>query len=235
MSTPVRAILIGAAPLQTRAEREWLKLAVSALKISRSQDLLIGVDGGLNRWRDLKIVPDLAVGDWDSLKFSSKKERDFFGEIPHISLPQEKDRSDLFYALAAAVDRGATQIVCFGVMGERPDHTLATLLELQGLAASRFCPCDGILALSPEAECHFVSPKTSPWFRTFKKGQSVSIFSLSGTARGVTLRGFDFPLRDALLKPSSRGLSNRARGGMASVSVRSGAVVVMLARHSTIG
>ena len=56
----------------------------------------------------------------------------------------------------------------------------------------------------------------------------LSVFCPNGEARGVTLRGLRYPLRDAVLTSAfPLGVSNQFIGEAASVSVRDGALLVM--------
>jgi thiamine pyrophosphokinase len=213
-----RAILIGASPSAKAGE---LARAVRHLVLG-SRDLLVGVDGGVRAWKRLGHTPHLAVGDWDSLgKISSPR------GLVELTLPQRKDRSDLYWACRAAVTAGATELVCLGVTGGRPDHSLATLLELSTVAA-RARGLTAVSAFDSEAEYCFLSPRTLPWRRRLPKGRSVSVFATQGGARGVTLSGVEYPLKGASFPPSSLGLSNRASGGVTQIRVTHGSLVVIL-------
>ena len=57
---------------------------------------------------------------------------------------------------------------------------------------------------------------------------NISVFCPDGEARGVTLTGLHYPLRDAVLTSGfPLGVSNQFAGRPASVSVRDGALLVM--------
>jgi thiamine pyrophosphokinase len=57
---------------------------------------------------------------------------------------------------------------------------------------------------------------------------SISIFPLSGTAAGVTLEGFVYPLRNARLDAGDTlGFHNELIGREAKVSVREGTLLVV--------
>jgi thiamine pyrophosphokinase len=212
-----RAILLG--PVRSTLEQ------VLAHRGAR-RALRVGVDGGVERWLKLGIVPDIAVGDWDSLRSRRSLERVARAGGRVVTLSGSKDESDLAHALGLVARAGAREVVCLGVTGGRPDHQLATLAELSSAAAGgRFA---AVTALGPEGEYHFLSKRIPRWSAQLAPGTTVSVFALSDRARGVTLRGMAYPLRNAELRPTSRGLSNVVRARRISVSLSSGRIVVII-------
>lgn len=230
-----RAILLGPSigkfvsdirDAKSRADVRWLLRTLQSLRISR-RDLLIGVDHGADLWFQLGLSPGLAVGDWDSLQDPVRVLRaSRQGQLKRVSLPAEKDRSDLSHALEEAVKAGAKELVCLGVTGGRPDHHLAALLELSGLA--RLQGLEKLRLLGPEAEYHFLSSKMPRWRQRLGVGTGFSVFALSGKATGVSIRGAKYPLESAVLKPSSRGLSNVSCQSFTEVRVKSGSLLVIV-------
>lgn len=195
----------------------WLKSKLKALKLVEN-DLRIGVDGGSLGWIKLGLAPEMVVGDGDSLgKRKIKPE-----PIGWIDLPEDKDRSDLYFAALAALEAGAEQIICLGVTGGRPDHQLAMLEDLGSLSDEGLVSAHG-----PEADYVFVGPK-QPIELQAKKGQLVSVLPLSGEARGVTLEGFEYSLKNADLTPGSHGLSNVVKSSTVRVSLKQGQAVIIV-------
>src|SRR5690606_32541562 len=118
------AILFGSL---ARKKAAWTK-PLRAAKITRG-DLLVGIDGGVQALLSFGLKPDLAIGDWDSFSKSRFKDPVLL-TVPRVDLPTQKDRSDLFYALAAVTAQKIDEVVCLGVTGGRPDHHLAALSDL---------------------------------------------------------------------------------------------------------
>jgi thiamine pyrophosphokinase len=187
--------------------------------------VLITIDGGTRIALASKRVPTLAVGDWDSLGPSAVKLLAKHS-IPHITLRKDKDRSDTWYALQAAIRAGARDVIALGLTGGRPDHHLAVLLDFADAA-----PNFRTLSLrGPEAEYHFVSRALTV---RKKPGQKLfSVFALPHTARGVTLTGAKYPLRAATLEPSSHGLSNAFTQSRCRISVKQGTLLLVIPRHA---
>jgi thiamine pyrophosphokinase len=192
-----------------------------------ARDQVIGVDGGVDALLKQGREPDLAVGDWDSLSARGRA-RLRKGGIDTISLPKDKDRSDLFFALAVAGAAGAREVHCLGVLGgKRLDHHLAALLDLAEFAGSG--PFLRLSAEGADGQTYFLSPAMSPLRLPARKGQTISLFSLgSQEARGVTTRGLKYSLKSAALPPSSRGLSNVATASQVSVALKQGILAVMI-------
>lgn len=225
----LRAFLIGASPAQTL---DHARLLLSRLKADPSKDLFIGVDGGTRMWFRAGLKPHLAVGDWDS--FKGPEARKQLKHLHHFTLPVDKDRSDLFYAASIARNAEATRLICLGVTGGRPDQHLASILDLTSLAAGEAGEFSEVSAYSPEGEYHFLSPLIPRWKEAFPSPRTISVFALSGAARGLTLKGFKYPVKNAELQPSSHGLSNRAWASSCEVCIREGGLLVMVPSESWI-
>jgi thiamine pyrophosphokinase len=169
--------------------------------------------------------PHVAVGDWDSLKSG----REILSRIPHLSLSSHKDRSDLFFAARAAVALGADELVCLGVTGgPRVDHHLASLFDLAEFSTGRYGKLKSVRAIGLDGEYSFLSESIPVWTGQLKRKQLVSIFALKGHAQGVTLKGFRYPLSNAALSSSSRGLSNQAKARNCEVHLRKGQLLVIM-------
>ncbi len=181
-----------------------------------SRDLKIGVDGGVAVWRKARLLPDFAVGDFDSLEGGARAAE----PLMQIQLPAKKERSDLYYAAQAALHLGATELVCVGVTGGRADHHLAAVFDLSELDAP-------VSALDSSAEYYFRSAPNGPWRKRLKRGQLLSIFA-ARPALGVTLSGLKYTLQNARLAASSRGLSNTATGGFVTVRLTRGRLVIIV-------
>ena len=83
-------------------------------------DFVIAVDAGFAHLEGVGVVPDMAVGDFDSLGYVPKCRR--------VSRhPVKKDKSDMELAMEKAVTWGHDELVVYGALSGRLDHTLANL------------------------------------------------------------------------------------------------------------
>lgn len=182
-------------------------------------ELVIAADGGLRHAATLDLVPDLVVGDFDSVR-PSDLER--WPALPRETHPRDKDALDLELAVDAALDRGATEVRMLGAFGGRFDQTLAA-----ALIGARYARADVLVAmLDGMHDAHPVV--TGGSFETaLPDGTVFSLLSIGDAAR-VDVAGAAYPLTDAVLPMGvGLGLSNRALDGP-RVRVREGVVLVVV-------
>lgn len=198
---------------------EHPELLDPALKFNK---FLIAADGGLKHIRKLGLLPDLVVGDLDSVSEDNLK----WITDNHIEIrkfPKKKDQTDLELALLAAVDRGSISITVVGALGGRIDQTLTNiyLLLMPELLNVDVCFDDGqeeLFLIQNHAEV------------SGKKGDSVSLLPLFSPVKGIKTKGLRFPLYDETLFPErSRGVSNEMESGKTEISLKSG---VLLCIHT---
>lgn len=178
-------------------------------------DLLLAADGGLTHLERRGLTPHLIVGDFDSL-----------GRVPEgnniIRHPVEKDDTDTMLAIKTGLERGYRDFVLYGCLGGRLDHAYANLQALVFLArrgASGWLLGEGLAVTAIRNGRLDFAPDHEG---------VISVFCPDGEARGVTLTGLHYPLRDAVLTSAfPLGVSNRFTGEAASVSVEDGTLLVM--------
>ena len=91
-------------------------------------ELTIAADRGLEAFEAAGVLPDLLLGDMDSVSAETLLRRE--GSTEMERLPCEKDDTDGGHAMEVALSRGATEITILGALGGRMDHALANLLLL---------------------------------------------------------------------------------------------------------
>lgn len=82
---------------------------------------VIGVDGGCDYLIENKIKIDLAIGDFDSIKY-----KNVLCDTPNI-LKTDMDISDLEFAINYCLDKNFCKMYLFGFTGRRADHFLFNL------------------------------------------------------------------------------------------------------------
>ena len=219
---PRRAILFGPR-LSARGANEYLK----QLKFQPS-DFKVGVDAGTAIWRELDLMPDLAVGDWDGLTDARALE----GIDSVVHLPRDKDASDFQHALDIAIGAGARRLVGVGFTGGALDQQLGVYYDLATAASGRFGPVREVSLWDADFEVRILSAKIPRWRAALPSGTRVSVFSLGGPATGVTLTGFKFPLNLARLEGSTRGLGNETLGREVEVRVGRGTLMIFVRRQA---
>lgn len=183
-------------------------------------DLVVAADGGYGSAATLGLTVDLLVGDLDSIEPADLAAAEA-AETRIERYPTAKDRTDLALALDAALADGPARVTVVGGHGGRLDHLLANVallaaapyahLRITGLLG------DAVVTVVRDRETLPTTP-----------GDLVTLLAMHGAAEGVTTEGLAYPLDDAHLEPgSSLGVSNRSTGSTATVSVRTGTVVVV--------
>ena len=181
----------------------------------KEKDYLIAADGGFAICDRCGIRVDALIGDFDSL--------DFVPDHPNvIRLPQEKDDTDLHYAVKKGLEKGYRTFEIYGASGGREGHTMANYQTLVYLAHQRAC---GILR-SMNVQVTAIENDTLR-LPAYKSG-FVSIFCMGERAEGVTLKGLKYPLNEAVVvNDTPIGVSNEFIGETAEITVKDGTLLVM--------
>lgn len=86
---------------------------------------VIAADAGIGHAATLGLMPELWVGDFDSVPPNLP---DALAAVPRETFPQDKDKTDGELAIAAALARGATSLILAGAFGgARADHAFLHL------------------------------------------------------------------------------------------------------------
>lgn len=184
-----------------------------------SGDLVIAADGGLRHLDRLGLTPGIILGDFDSL-----------GHIPAGAevYPVEKDDTDAMLAIKRGLRQGCDTFYLYGALdGKRLDHTIANLQSLLYLAEHGATGCligkDYIIRALTGGTISLPSHFTG----------ILSIFCLGADACGVTIRGAKYEAENATLTAGfPLGVSNHFIGSPVTVSVKSGALLVMWDRKN---
>jgi thiamine pyrophosphokinase len=198
-----------------------LRYPQRARDLLRVDDLIIAVDGGTRHAWEAGVVPQLVIGDMDSLA-SDERERLESSEVELSSFPARKDTTDLELALVRAVSEGADSILILGALGGRIDQTIANLLLL---ALPELAEID--VRVAEGAQEAFLIRQEA--IIVGQPGDTVSLIPFGGDAAGVSVDGLEWPLQDETLRfGPARGVSNVLTGEEASVRVRRGLILCVV-------
>ena len=156
----------------------------------RAGDRLICADAGARHAIAMGLVPDVVVGDLDSLDAEQRAQLVEAG-VRFDVYPKHKDKTDLELALRLAVTEGATEIVLLATQGGRLDQSLANLLLLT-------CPEWASVSM------HIIEEDQTAWVLRDEGhctvvgtiGDTLSLVPLTLTVTGVHLRGVQWPLHE---------------------------------------
>jgi thiamine pyrophosphokinase len=216
----LKALIVADGDVPSRA-------VVDALLGSTTPDIVVAADGGALKATALGLPPHVVVGDADSLS-ATDVERLRADGVDVLVHPSDKDESDTELALREAIRRGAMDIVVVGAFGgTRLEHTIANLLlltmpELDGLDVRLADAATEVRAVSGGSTLTLNGAA----------GDFVSLFPLAPVVDGVTTTGLEFALaNDSLSQGPARGLSNVMNTDSATVTVRTGPLLVVHTRN----
>jgi thiamine pyrophosphokinase len=192
-------------------------------------ELVIAADGGARHAAGLGVTIDRWVGDGDSLDPAAMSELAARG-IPMERARPDKDESDTELAVFAALARGATRLTLVGALGgRRRDHELANvaLLALDELAGMDVTIVDATTRIRM-IRAPSVDASSTAVELVGRVGDLVALLPWGGSVAGVTTVGLRYALADEpLVVGRARGLSNVRTAPVATVTLRTGRMVIV--------
>lgn len=210
----MRALIIGNGEIEdTNIIRKNLK----------PNDIIICCDGGTRYVFEEGIIPHYIIGDLDS---SSSQIISFFEtkNVEFKKFPAKKDKTDMELCLEFAISLGVVEIIIFGAIGTRFDHSLANVnILMQGINANVFTKIinehNEIMLINDEIEIKG------------EKGDLISLLPLSTTVSGVTTKGLEYQLNNYTMEiGKALGISNVMIEENAKINVKEGYLIIIKAR-----
>ncbi|MFA7467102.1 MAG: thiamine diphosphokinase [Desulfotomaculaceae bacterium] len=195
---------------------QWLSEFIDA------KDRVICVDGGARYAAALELIPDIIIGDMDSLDHKELDRLVGLGAAVR-EYPPDKDDTDTALAMAEALSGSPEEIIIVGALGTRFDHSLANV-HLLCVALDR-----GVKAriINEYNEISLVSPHASALLDG-RPGDLFSLLPLTEQVTGVNVKGVRWPLENATFRIGNPyGVSNRLAEGKVDISVSSGLLLLI--------
>lgn len=182
-------------------------------------EMWIAVDRGFDHLVNQGIVPDIVIGDFDSISGST-------GEVikdhVHMQFPAEKDETDLELALTYAIEQNPESVIIYGATGGRLDHELINIQLLKK-------------GLNRSTEMYIVdrrnklSLKAPGNYEIFQSNyRYISFLSLYEKVENLSLQFFKYPLNQATLyHGSSLCVSNQLISNKGTYSFSRGILMVI--------
>lgn len=188
---------------------DWLRPYLAAATA------VIAVDGGARHLFAVQHLPDLLIGDMDSLPDPVHHWLQA-ANVPFLAYPAAKDETDLELALLHAAQTYTDPLLIMGGLGGRLDHLLANVQLLCHPAVHG-------------RRIELVTAVEHAWLVTDQThihgqiGDLVSLIPLNGTAHLQATTGLQWPLNDEpLLFGTARGVSNVLTAVDATVHLHAG-------------
>jgi thiamine pyrophosphokinase len=184
--------------------------------------LVVAADSGYDNARLRGVAVDVLVGDMDSISTDGLAEAEEL-DITIQRFPTDKDATDLEIAIDAAISLGATHVTVYAGEGGNYGHLLGIAL---GLTEERWENTH--LVWKTDRSTVYRSLPSSPLALTIPTGSTVTVLPV-GDATGVTTSGLQWPLVGSdLPRGTTRGLSNVSMDTAVSVSVETGALLIIV-------
>ena len=222
----IDTVIISGGNIQNGFALDFLKKRIK--EGGRESLALVAADSGMEWFmRNREFIPDLAVGDFDSLSEEGKKYMESLNGLKIIRLKPEKDDSDTQSAMNYAIQNGAKRITILGATGNRVDHLMANF---------------GILVLAKNQGVEVILADQYNYMKLVSDGEIIkkseqfgkyiSFFPLGGDVTGLTLEGFKYSLDHYRLTTADSGLtvSNEIVSEKAKVTYQSGTLLMIMSR-----
>ena len=210
------------------------------------EDYVIAADAGYENLKAVGIVPDLVVGDFDSMEvegvkgvtgpvkdldiFADAEKAEYIHHLQRIELDGVETRvidpikndPDMLACVRIGMELGFRSFHLIGGTGKRIDHSIANLqvlgfLAQQGMHGYLYGERQLVRAIRNESVCF---PKEMQGY--------FSALSLSDECHGATERGFKYIVTDVTLSNMMpTGLSNEFVGTEAEISVKDGTLLLI--------
>ena len=189
-----------------------------ARALLRDDDFIIAADGGTRHALALGLMPNVIVGDLDSLpaNFDISK---FENEV--VLYPKDKNETDLELTIQHALTLNSQEIIIIAALGGRLDQTLGNIALISDLRPSTLD-----LRLDDGIEEVFFCSENSQI--NGNCGDIVSLIPWQGEVTGIVTTGLKWPLQNETLYPNkTRGISNEMTGDIANVQIKSGFLLII--------
>jgi len=197
------------------------KSEIETIIKERNINKVIAVDGGSNNIKNLNIIPDLIIGDLDSVTDNTLNYyRNHNVEIREF--PVEKDQTDSEIAVEFCQKKNYHEIFITAALGGRIDQQIANLNLLEYINE---------LGLKAKIISRNVEIALIDKFKDFKgkEGYRLSLIPQTKVVEKLSIQGCKYNLDGRnIYRSKSRGVSNLIKNSLAKVSIKSGLLIYVL-------
>jgi thiamine pyrophosphokinase len=189
-------------------------------KFITNNNFIIAADGGGNWLRKYNILPNVIIGDFDSihlkvLKYYSQKKVKIIQII-------DQEITDFEKSLKFALKSGINKCIIFGGISSRPDHTINNFSVLK-----RYYKKLNLAFIDEKYEITFLRKNVE---FNYKINNLISILGFP-IAEGITTTGLQYPLKNETLEFGVReGTLNKSIAKKISIKFNKGDLI-LFKRH----
>jgi thiamine pyrophosphokinase len=186
-------------------------------------DFIICADGGMNHLIKLNLLPDLVLGDLDSISEQALRYIND-NKITIQKYPAIKDVTDTALAIEYLIEKKFKEITMIGVTGTRQDHTMANIFLLKYLYENgikgRIVDDNNIIYFTEEyLELEYL------------KDSFVSIIPITEDGIIVTISGFFYNLNNENIEfGSTHCISNRIVEEKGFIKIHKGKALIFISK-----
>ena len=187
-------------------------------KIIQKTDFIICADGGANTAKKIKIMPNIIIGDLDSIKPEVLK---FYKSKTKIIRDENQNKTDLELAIKIAEEHQPEDIIIIGATGGRIDHTLANILSIVKINKKI-----NTSIIDNHASIKLID-KNSEILE--KKDETISIIPLT-KIKNLEIKGLKWDVEKQDTNFGWFGISNKIRKEQANINFSEGKILIIKVR-----
>lgn len=182
---------------------------------------IIAADGGALLLGEIELLPDVLIGDFDSLttgqiNYYEKNDVDIY------RYSVEKDKTDAELALDYCVDNNFKRVIIIGATGGRFDQQLANIFLMEYALRKNL----KVVFREPGLEAGLINKKI---IVKQKCDFSLSLIPISNKVTGVSITGCKYELeKESLYRYKTRGISNLIEDNKAVIELEKGLLLYVL-------
>ncbi len=203
---------------------EILDYKVMSKYVSK-KDYIIACDGGLRHCKNMDIIPNIIIGDFDSV--DDELLESFRGKSIALRFDEDKDFTDGELGVSKAIQfceqNNCDEVVILGAFSNngRFDHVLANVFMLKMFNEK----CIVSRLVSEKNEVYYVTDNII----IKPKKKFLSIIPLSDVLEIESAKGLKYNLENEVLNfGSTRSLSNECEDELINISIKSGKALLTL-------
>lgn len=192
-------------------------------KLGKESDFILCADGGANYAMKASLMPDMIIGDLDSISKNALKTIEE-NRIPIEKFPVKKDKTDAELAIDYIIKQGYKDLTIVGALGDRMDHTVGNILLLNKLnennISGKIIDMDNIIYLVDK------DLKLDKEKNTF-----ISLIPVTNNGVVITSKGLEYELSKRNISfGSTLGISNSVREEQGYILVHEGQCLVIISK-----
>ncbi|MCC5911978.1 MAG: thiamine diphosphokinase [Clostridiaceae bacterium] len=194
------------------------------IKNTLKDKYIICADGASKYLRNIEVIPDLLVGDFDSIDDDDLSWMKNNG-VSYEKFPTRKDQTDTELAVEYAIKNKPKTITIIGALGSREDHSLANVMLLYKIVQH------DIRGSIIDKNNEIYITKNSIHIEG-EIGEMLSIIPITPIVSGVTLKGLEYPLMNkTIAMGSTLGISNIFEKNKVEIHVDEGVLLIIKSKE----